>query len=77
MYIIQAALVALGYDCGSYGDNRDGIDGDFGYTTQAAGCQRTRRKIPAIASIPKKQSTSEHDFRTGFTSFLSPRRSLP
>ena len=33
---LQAALVALGYDCGSYGDNRDGIDGNFGYTTQAA-----------------------------------------
>lgn len=33
---LQAALVALGYDCGSYGVGRDGIDGDFGYTTQAA-----------------------------------------
>lgn len=33
---LQAALVALGYDCGSYGAGRDGIDGDYGYTTQAA-----------------------------------------
>lgn len=33
---LQAALVSLGYDCGSYGESRNGIDGDFGNTTQAA-----------------------------------------
>lgn len=33
---LQAALVAMGYDCGSYGSNKDGVDGDFGRTTEAA-----------------------------------------
>ena len=33
---LQAALVALGYDCGSFGAKKDGVDGDYGYATQAA-----------------------------------------
>lgn len=33
---LQAALVAMGYDCGSFGSNQDGVDGDFGRTTEAA-----------------------------------------
>ena len=33
---LQAALVALGYDCGRYGSNNDGVDGDYGRTTKAA-----------------------------------------
>jgi len=33
---LQAALVALGYDCGSFGSNQDGVDGDYGRTTKAA-----------------------------------------
>ncbi|MDR0929457.1 MAG: SpoIID/LytB domain-containing protein [Oscillospiraceae bacterium] len=33
---LQAALVALGYDLGSFGEGKNGIDGDFGYGTEAA-----------------------------------------
>jgi len=33
---LQRELVELGYDCGSYGPNKDGVDGDFGYATEAA-----------------------------------------
>lgn len=33
---LQAALVALGFDCGKYGTNKDGVDGKFGNTTEAA-----------------------------------------
>lgn len=33
---LQDALVALGYDCGSYGTNRNGVDGSYGRTTEAA-----------------------------------------
>lgn len=31
---MQSYLVDLGYDLGDFGDNRDGIDGDFGDTTE-------------------------------------------
>jgi hypothetical protein len=33
---LQEALVALGYDLGSFGDEQNGIDGDYGYGTEAA-----------------------------------------
>ena len=33
---LQTALVALGYDLGTYGTKKDGVDGDFGKKTQAA-----------------------------------------
>jgi len=33
---LQAALVAMGYDCGHYGSNGDGVDGNYGSTTEAA-----------------------------------------
>ena len=33
---LQAALVAMGYDCGTYGSGKDGVDGDYGRTTEAA-----------------------------------------
>ena len=33
---LQAALVSLGYDCGSYGTAGDGVDGSYGRTTEAA-----------------------------------------
>lgn len=33
---LQSSLVELGFDCGHYGVNGDGVDGDFGYTTEAA-----------------------------------------
>ena len=33
---LQAALVAMGYDCGSFGSNADGVDGDYGRSTEAA-----------------------------------------
>lgn len=32
----QTSLKALGYDLGTYGANKDGIDGDFGSATEAA-----------------------------------------
>ena len=34
--LLQEALVTLGYDLGKYGDNKDGIDGDFGNMTETA-----------------------------------------
>lgn len=33
---LQKALVRLGYNLGSYGANRDGVDGEFGAKTEAA-----------------------------------------
>lgn len=33
---LQTALVALGFDCGTYGVNEDGIDGDYGKATEKA-----------------------------------------
>ena len=33
---LQAVLVAMGYDCGHYGSSKDGVDGNFGSTTEAA-----------------------------------------
>lgn len=33
---LQAALVGMGYDCGSFGSSKNGVDGDFGRTTEAA-----------------------------------------
>lgn len=33
---LQAALVSIGYDCGTFGAARDGIDGSFGSATQTA-----------------------------------------
>lgn len=33
---LQAALKQLGYDLGDYGDNKDGIDGEYGSKTKAA-----------------------------------------
>lgn len=33
---LQSALVALGYSLGTYGANKDGVDGDFGSKTQNA-----------------------------------------
>ncbi|MDR0897237.1 MAG: SpoIID/LytB domain-containing protein [Oscillospiraceae bacterium] len=33
---LQEALVALGYDLGSFGAQKNGVDGDYGYSTEAA-----------------------------------------
>jgi hypothetical protein len=33
---LQTALVALGVDCGNFGPDRNGVDGDYGYSTEAA-----------------------------------------
>jgi hypothetical protein len=33
---LQRALVALGYDLGSFGPEKRGVDGDYGYSTEAA-----------------------------------------
>lgn len=33
---LQTALVKLGYNLGTYGKNKDGVDGDFGSKTEAA-----------------------------------------
>jgi len=33
---LQKMLVALGYDLGDFGPNKDGVDGDFGERTQTA-----------------------------------------
>ena len=33
---LQRALKTLGFDLGSFGDGKDGVDGEFGLTTQAA-----------------------------------------
>lgn len=43
---LQNALVKLGYDLGSYGVNKDGVDGDFGSKTLAA-----VKKVQSIAGI--------------------------
>ena len=41
---LQGDLVQLGYDIGTYGPNKDGIDGSFGAKTEAAvkAFQKTR-----------------------------------
>ncbi|MDD2647337.1 MAG: SpoIID/LytB domain-containing protein [Eubacteriales bacterium] len=53
---LQAALAALGYDLGSFGANKDGIDGSFGPATETAVGRFQEDNALAVDGIAGRQT---------------------